>query len=126
MWSVSSAYARTSPSAWRQKTIAWEAAALLSAVVEGAADVIFLKDLEGRYLFINEAGARLCRRSKAAVVGKADEELFPRNWIDTFRLGDHEVMTTGTVHSYRRQSPLTEAARRFRPRKARIGTAAAL
>ena len=36
-----------------------ESHSLLRAVVEGTSDAVFVKDLEGRYLMINTAGARL-------------------------------------------------------------------
>jgi PAS domain S-box-containing protein len=49
---------------------------LLSNIVNGATDSSYAKDLEGKYLTINEAGAQYLGRTVDEVIGKTDEELF--------------------------------------------------
>jgi PAS domain S-box-containing protein len=51
-----------------------QAAALLRAIVEGTTDVIFVRDLEGRYLLINTAGAQL-------LAGEAQLPLEADRWV---------------------------------------------
>ncbi|WP_267640514.1 PAS domain-containing protein [Haloarchaeobius amylolyticus] len=48
----------------------------LQAIAERTQDAIYIKDREGRYEFINEAGARYFDCSPQAVVGRVDRELF--------------------------------------------------
>ena len=48
----------------------------LETIVDSSADPIVLKDLDGRYQFLNEAAAEYVGRSKADIVGTIDEELF--------------------------------------------------
>ncbi|MBD2313598.1 PAS domain S-box protein [Desertifilum sp. FACHB-1129] len=48
----------------------------LRTIVENSNDAIFLKDYQGRYLFINSMGAQLLGRSVAEVLGKKDEDFF--------------------------------------------------
>ena len=45
---------------------------LLSSVIEGITDAIFVKDLEGRYILINSAGASALGESPENVIGKDD------------------------------------------------------
>ena len=49
---------------------------LLRSVMEGTTDAVFVKDLQGRYLMINQAGAEALGKSAEEVIGKDDPELF--------------------------------------------------
>jgi len=50
---------------------------LLSALVEGSADAIFAKDLEGRYILLNQAASQALGRPVHAVLGQDDSSLLP-------------------------------------------------
>jgi two-component system, cell cycle sensor histidine kinase and response regulator CckA len=50
--------------------------ALLHAVTEGTPDAVFIKDVEGRYVMINTAGARFLGKDVARVIGRFDCDLF--------------------------------------------------
>ena len=67
----------------------------LQAVVENATDAIFMKDREGRYLFMNSFCARIIGRSVDDTVGKADSELFPPEVAARFEARDRDVMAAG-------------------------------
>jgi sigma-B regulation protein RsbU (phosphoserine phosphatase) len=73
---------------------------LLQGVIEGSTDAVFTKDLRGRYLLINEAGARALGRSVEQVVGKDDNQLFPPEAAHSTLLRDRQVLTTGQTHTY--------------------------
>ena len=45
-------------------------------ITEGTTDAVFVKDLQGRYLMMNSAGAGFLGRSVEEVLGKNDAELF--------------------------------------------------
>lgn len=51
--------------------------ALLTAITEGTTDAIYVKDLEGRYLMINTAGAKIIGKQVGEIIGRNDMELFP-------------------------------------------------
>jgi two-component system, cell cycle sensor histidine kinase and response regulator CckA len=68
---------------------------LLNAVVEGTADAVFVKDLDGRYRMINSAGARFLGRTAAEVTGKTDRELFTPETVENVLASDRQVLTTG-------------------------------
>lgn len=69
--------------------------ALLEAVIEGSTDVIFVKDLEGRYKYVNLAGAELAGYTIEEILGKTDAELFPEATARLFRKVDAEVLAAG-------------------------------
>ena len=73
---------------------------LLRAVVEGAQDAIFIKDLEGRYLMVNEACARLFGRTEAAVAGRKDAELLDPADVERVVASDVRVRETAQPHAY--------------------------
>ncbi|MCW5623357.1 MAG: PAS domain-containing protein, partial [Burkholderiales bacterium] len=70
---------------------------LLHAVVDGTPDAIFIKDLKGRYLLLNEAAARFVGRSVETVIGVDDHALFSPADASTVIQGDRRVMESGKV-----------------------------
>lgn len=50
---------------------------LMAAIVEGAPEAISVKDRQGRYLFMNEAGARFLNKTPDEVIGRDDSALMP-------------------------------------------------
>jgi PAS domain S-box-containing protein len=73
--------------------------ALLNAVVEGTTDAVFVKDLQGRYLMINAAGARFMGKTLDEIIGQDDAALFS---ADTARLmmdNDRRVLATGETQT---------------------------
>jgi PAS domain S-box-containing protein len=74
--------------------------ALLSTVVEGIGDPIYLKDPAGRYRMINGAGARALGRTPPQVVGKTDAELFPAPDAARIAAADERVRVRGEALTY--------------------------
>jgi PAS domain S-box-containing protein len=72
-----------------------ESHSLLNAVVEGTADAVFVKDLHGRYLMINSAGARFIGKSVEEVLGKDDQQLFTPDTAHAIMELDRRVMASG-------------------------------
>ena len=50
---------------------------LLTTVVEGTSDIIFVKNHEGRYLLVNSTGAAILKHPIEEIIGRTDRELFP-------------------------------------------------
>jgi PAS domain S-box-containing protein len=74
--------------------------ALLTTVVEGTSDIIFVKDHEGRYLLVNSTGAALLGRQIEEVIGRTDLELFPKGTHPLFTKFDNEVIREKTPQSF--------------------------
>jgi PAS domain S-box-containing protein len=73
---------------------------ILQAVIEATPDAIFVKDLEGRYVLINEAFARFLARTPAEIVGKNDLELYPEETARQFMADDRTVLASGKAQSF--------------------------
>src|SRR5215213_5386773 len=73
---------------------------ILQAVIEATPDAIFVKDLDGRYVLINEAAARFLGKSPAEVVGRHDLELYPEETARRFIEDDRQVLATGRAQSF--------------------------
>ncbi len=73
---------------------------LLRGITEGTTDAVFVKDLEGRYLMINSAGAGFLGRSVNEVVGKSDLELFTPEVGRSIMKKDRQVVQAGKTQTY--------------------------
>ncbi|MBI1749993.1 MAG: PAS domain S-box protein [Acidobacteria bacterium] len=97
----------------RAEELLRESHALLSAVIEGTPDEIFLKDLQGRYLMVNSTAARIWGRTVEETLGKTDFELFPREFAQKFRARDQRVISSGETLTYEDSSLHEDAACAF-------------
>jgi PAS domain S-box-containing protein len=75
---------------------------MMRGVIEGTTEAIFVKDLDGRYLMINSAGARVAGTTIEEFVGKVDHDLFPRHVADILREDDQRVIREGVVEAIER------------------------
>jgi PAS domain S-box-containing protein len=66
---------------------------LLQAIIDNSHSVIYIKDAEGRFLFMNRYYAERFKGGK--VVGKTDYDIFPKEIADTFRANDRQVLEAG-------------------------------
>jgi two-component system cell cycle sensor histidine kinase/response regulator CckA len=73
---------------------------LLQGITEGTTDSIFVKDLQGRYLMINTAGALLLGRKVEEVIGKSDTDLFTPETGREIMAGDRKVVESGKTQTY--------------------------
>jgi diguanylate cyclase (GGDEF)-like protein/PAS domain S-box-containing protein len=71
--------------------------ALMRGITDNSSAVIFVKDLDGRYLFINQLYERLFHVTEAAILGKTDYDIFPPQLADNFVKYDRDVAQTGNA-----------------------------
>ncbi|MBI4742340.1 MAG: PAS domain S-box protein [Betaproteobacteria bacterium] len=69
--------------------------ALLHGIADNSNAVIFVKDLAGRYLFVNRLYETLFHVSDAAIRGKTDYDIFPQAMADAFVENDRTVARSG-------------------------------
>lgn len=71
---------------------------LLSTVIEGISDAVFVKDLDGRYVLINSAGARMINKPADEIIGQRASEFFnEQTVIDIDRSEKLAIDTEKTV-----------------------------
>src|SRR5208282_3376800 len=73
---------------------------LLQGITEGTTDAVFVKDLQGRYLMINSAGARFLGRSIEEVIGKDASALFSPESGRQIMERDRTVLQSGESCTY--------------------------
>jgi PAS domain S-box-containing protein len=73
---------------------------ILQAVIEATPDAIFVKDLDGRYVLVNQAAARFVGRAPEAIIGKRDHELYPEETARQFIEDDRQVLRTGIARAF--------------------------
>ncbi len=86
---------------------------LLNAVIEGTDDIVFVKDLKGRYLMINAAGVRAFGRAADEVLGKDDLLLFPRETATSIMKRDRRVMATGVSEVFEENRMAAGTTRKY-------------
>jgi PAS domain S-box-containing protein len=64
-------------------------------LMEAASDIICIKDLEGRYLYLNPPAAELAGRQASELVGLTDAEIFPARLAQALTSRDAEVKSRG-------------------------------
>jgi PAS domain S-box-containing protein len=83
---------------------------LMRSVLDGAADAIFVKDPQGRYLLCNTAAAKMIGRSADEVIGCDDGLLFPPDTARAMREGDRAVMASRRVQTWEEELQLFNGA----------------
>jgi PAS domain S-box-containing protein len=68
---------------------------LLQAIVDNSATVIFLKDLQGRYLLVNRRYEELFHIAKKDLLGRTNYDIFPKAIADRLRENDRTVLAAG-------------------------------
>jgi len=86
---------------------------LLKGVIDGTPDTVYVKDLQGRYLLMNRAGATYLDRDPDDVVGRTDQELYPAELAGTIREADRAVIETEDIVAYESTDMSGDAPRHF-------------
>lgn len=64
----------------------------LRAILDNSTTVVYLKDIEGRFLRINQEFATIFENPAAEIIGKTDYDLFPADIADVCRANDRAVL----------------------------------
>jgi PAS domain S-box-containing protein len=78
---------------------------LLQRIIDNTTAVIFIKDLEGRYMLINSRYEKLFCVSQDQVKGKTDYDFFPKEIADAVRLADMEVIRNNKLIEFEENVP---------------------
>lgn len=93
----------------------FDAEEILNCIMHDSTDCIAIKDKQGRYIWINEAGALFLNRQIDEVIGKTDFELFDREAAFSIRKSDKEVMSRVSCEVHEAfLKPLSAKGRQFK------------
>jgi two-component system cell cycle sensor histidine kinase/response regulator CckA len=87
--------------------------ALLQGITEGTTDAVFAKDLEGRYVMINSAGARARGRSVKEVIGTTAIDIFGPELGGKVMERDRQVMQSGETQTFEEEGPTGGVVRTY-------------
>jgi two-component system sensor histidine kinase/response regulator len=73
---------------------------LALSVLDAVPNPLFVKDAQHRRVFVNDAWCAFTGRSREAVIGKSDHELFPRAIADNFCAKDRAVFEAGAASQH--------------------------
>jgi PAS domain S-box-containing protein len=85
--------------------------ALLQTVIDGVAEGIFVKDVAGRYILVNQSAARLSQRSVQELLQLDDLQLFGKEIGSRIREIDRQVREEGRV--FDQQETVTFGSRQY-------------
>jgi PAS domain S-box-containing protein len=77
----------------------------LRGILDNSAAVIYLKDLEGRYLLVNRHYEELFHVDKAEVLGRTDREILSAEVADQFQLNERAAIAEGRPFSVEEYAP---------------------
>ena len=78
----------------------------LTDILDNSAALIFVKDLGGRYVLVNDHFAQRFRLPRERIIGRTDHEIFPTEAADAYAASDHTVLTSGRPLEV--EEPLTD------------------
>ncbi len=75
--------------------------------------IAWMKDDQGRYVFVNESGARRVGMRPEDRIGKTDFELWPSATAEQFRKNDEKVLSSGQVVEFVEESTKPDGSRSY-------------
>jgi PAS domain S-box-containing protein len=104
-------YFRDISTAKRNEAATADVNSILQAVINGTNDVIFVKDLQGRYVLANQAAAQWLNTTVELMMGQDDTALFPADVAQSIQVLDQHVIQTGELITYEEQIPKDQQLR---------------
>jgi PAS domain S-box-containing protein len=85
----------------------------LQDILDNTTAVVFVKDLDLRYLLVNREYERRHQVRRDQICGKTDFDIFPRNVAEKVRANDRHVIEAGTPIQFEEAVPMTEGERQY-------------
>ncbi|MQX37572.1 PAS domain-containing hybrid sensor histidine kinase/response regulator [Roseospira navarrensis] len=82
---------------------------LLESVLENSPALIYAKDADGRYIFVNRQWEEKFGRRREATIGHTDADLFPPRTADIFLANDRAAIAAGHAMQFEETTPDVDA-----------------
>jgi PAS domain S-box-containing protein len=82
-------------------------------LLNNTSSVIFIKDVDGAYIFINRMSEKLFHISEREIIGKTDFDVFPKPFADAFRVNDLKVINSDSLMEFEEIVPLDDGAHTY-------------
>ena len=89
--------------------------ARLKQIMDHSGRLVYIKDLEGRYMQANAAFLELIGRTEEEAIGKTNYDFFPKEHADIYRQNDLQVINSGKSCEFEQVTPsgITHTAVKF-------------
>jgi PAS domain S-box-containing protein len=87
--------------------------AILRAALDTVQDAVYVKDLNGRYVFVNAAATRAFGRPSEELIGRSDSAFFPLGDADRVQHTDRRVVESGILQTWEEELSLGGEKRTF-------------
>ncbi|MBW4682692.1 MAG: PAS domain S-box protein [Microcoleus vaginatus WJT46-NPBG5] len=74
--------------------------AKLSAILDNAGACIYIKDLNGTYIYVNRLTEEFFGRNESEIIGANDRDFFVEELAETYKENNDQVIKTGVVHRF--------------------------
>lgn len=85
----------------------------LRAILDASPGAVYVKDLQGRYLLVNNKSEALIGLPREQILGKTDHEFLSKEVADALQANDLRVLKTGRPLSEEENLPQEDGARTF-------------
>ena len=86
---------------------------LLQAIIDNSEAVVYVKDLDGRYLLVNRRFEEIFHLERESILGRTDHHLFPQDAADAFRNLDVQVAEAGHAMTEEETAPQADGLHTF-------------
>ena len=83
------------------------------SIVDNAPSVIFMKDIDGKYIMVNRRFESLFHVTRDNVIGMKDHDIFPREMADAFQENDRKVAEAGRALEMEEMAPHEDGAHTY-------------
>jgi PAS domain S-box-containing protein len=85
----------------------------LKNITDNTSMVIYVKDLQGKYIFINKPFEKLWEMSRKQILGKTDHELLPKKIADGFVVNDQKVLESKSTLEFEEHAELADGMHNY-------------
>jgi PAS domain S-box-containing protein len=85
----------------------------LQDILDNTTAVVFVKDLDLRYLLVNREYERRHQVQREQIRGKTDFDILPRDVAETVRANDRHVIEAGAPIQFEEAVPMAEGERQY-------------
>lgn len=85
----------------------------LRAIIDNATSVIYVKDLDGKYLIANRQYLDLFNLKEEMIIGKTNTDIFPEEFAKNFAINDKDVIEKRQAVTYEETAPLEDGDRTY-------------
>lgn len=78
---------------------------MLDGIFNNTSSLMYVKDTQGRHLHVNRRYLDLFGLIPSQILGKKDDELFPREVAEVFECNDREVLESGHLLQFEERAP---------------------